>query len=83
VTTANDTGLWVVNEAGEVKLAVREGDVINVGGTNRSVTAITALLNGTTTGGALGRRAFLEDGQLTVLLTFSGGIQANAKVVVP
>jgi uncharacterized protein YjiK len=83
VTTANDTGLWVVNEAGEVKLAVREGHVISVGGTNRTVTAITALLNGTTTGGALGRRAFLEDGQLTLLLTFSGGIQANAKVVVP
>jgi hypothetical protein len=83
VTTANDTGLWVVNESGVVKLAVREGDVINVGGTDRTVTAITALLNGTTTGGALGRRAFLADGQLTLLLTFSGGIQANAKVVVP
>jgi 2',3'-cyclic-nucleotide 2'-phosphodiesterase (5'-nucleotidase family) len=83
VTTANDTGLWVVNEAGEVKLAVREGDVINVGGTNRTVTAITALLSGLPTGGALGRRAFLEDGQITLLLTFSGGIQANAKVVVP
>jgi hypothetical protein len=83
VTTANDTGLWVVNEAGEVKLAVREGDVINVGGTNRTVTAITALLSGLPTGGALGRRTFLEDGQITLLLTFSGGIQANAKVVVP
>jgi hypothetical protein len=83
VTTANDTGLWVINEAGEVKLAVREGDVINVGGTDRTVTAITALLNGTTTGGALGRRVFLEDGQLTLLLTFTGGVQANAKVVVP
>jgi hypothetical protein len=47
------------------------------------VTAITALLNGTTTGGALGRRVFLQDGQMTLLLTFSGGIQANAKVVVP
>jgi hypothetical protein len=83
VTTANDTGLWVINESGAVKLAVREGDVINVGGTPRTVTAITALLNGTTTGGALGRRVFLQDGQLTLLLTFSGGIQANAKVVVP
>jgi hypothetical protein len=83
VTTANDTGLWVINEAGEVKLAVREGDVLDVGGTPRTVTAITALLNGTTTGGALGRRVFLEDGQLTLLLTFSGGVQANAKVVVP
>jgi autotransporter-associated beta strand protein/surface protein len=83
VTTANDTGLWVINEANEVKLAVREGDVINVGGTNRTVTAITALLNGTTTGGAMGRRVFLADGQLTLLLTFSGGIQAHAKVVVP
>jgi alpha-tubulin suppressor-like RCC1 family protein len=83
VTAANDTGLWVINEANEVKLAVREGEVINVGGTNRTVTAITALLNGTTTGGALGRRVFLADGQLTLLLTFSGGIQANAKVVVP
>jgi hypothetical protein len=83
VTTANDTGLWVINEANEVKLAVREGDVINIGGTDRTVTAITALLNGTTTGGALGRRVFLADGQLTLLLTFSGGIQANAKVVVP
>jgi hypothetical protein len=83
VTTANDAGLWVINEANEVKLAVREGDVLDVAGTPRTVTAITALLNGTTTGGALGRRAFLADGQLTLLLTFSGGIQANAKVVVP
>jgi hypothetical protein len=83
VTTANDTGLWVINEAGEVKLAVREGDVLDVGGTPRTVTAITALLNGTTTGGALGRRVFLADGQLTLLLTFSGGVQTHAKVVVP
>jgi hypothetical protein len=83
VTTANDTGLWVINEAGEVKLAVREGDVLDVGGTPRTVSAITALLNGTTTGGALGRRVFLEDGQLTLLLTFSGGVQTHAKVVVP
>jgi uncharacterized delta-60 repeat protein len=83
VTTANDTGLWVVNASNNTVLAVREGDVINVGGTPRTVTAITALLNGTTTGGALGRRVFLEDGQLTLLLTFSGGIQTHAKVVVP
>jgi hypothetical protein len=83
VTTANDTGLWVINESGAVKLAVREGDTLSVNGTPRVVTAITALLNGTTTGGALGRRVFLEDGQMTLLLTFSGGIQANAKVVVP
>jgi hypothetical protein len=83
VTAANDTGLWVINAGNDVVLAVREGDVFNVGGTNRTVTAITALLNGTTTGGALGRRVFLADGQLTLLLNFSGGIQANAKVVVP
>ena len=83
VTTANDTGLWVVNASNNTVLAVREGDVINVGGTPRTVTAITALLNGTTTGGALGRRVFLEDGQLTLLLTFSGGVQSHAKVVVP
>jgi hypothetical protein len=83
VTTANDTGLWVINEGGEVKLAVREGDVIDVSGTPRTVSAITALLNGTTTGGALGRRVFLADGQLTLLLTFSGGVQTHAKVVVP
>ena len=83
VTTANDTGLWVVNESGAVKLAVREGDTLNVDGTPRVVTAITALLNGTTTGGALGRRVFLTDGQLTLMLTFSGGIQTHAKVVVP
>ena len=83
VTAANDTGLWVINAGDDVVLAVREGDVLNVGGTNRTVTAITALLNGTTTGGALGRRVFLADGQLTLLLTFSGGVQANAKVVVP
>ena len=83
VTTANDTGLWVINESGAVKLAVREGDTLSVNGTPRVVTAITALLNGTTTGGALGRRVFLTDGQMTLLLTFSGGIQANAKVVVP
>jgi hypothetical protein len=66
-----------------VKLAVREGDVLDVDGTPRTVTAITALLNGTTTGGALGRRVFLQDGQLSLMLTFTGGIQANAKVVVP
>jgi uncharacterized repeat protein (TIGR03803 family) len=83
VTTADDTGLWVVNASHNTVLAVREGDVISVGGTPRAVTAITALLNGTTTGGALGRRVFLADGQLTLLLTFSGGVQANAKVVVP
>jgi hypothetical protein len=83
VTTANDTGLWVINESGAVKLAVREGDTLNVEGTPRVVTAITALLNGTTSGGALGRRVFLQDGQMTLLLTFSGGIQAHAKVVVP
>jgi hypothetical protein len=83
VTTANDTGLWVINESGAVKLAVREGDTLSVDGTPRVVTAITALLNGTTTGGALGRRVFLQDGQMTLLLTFSGGIQAHAKVVVP
>jgi hypothetical protein len=83
VTSANDTGLWVINESGAVKLAVREGDTLNVDGTPRVVTAITALLNGTTTGGALGRRVFLQDGQLTLMLTFTGGIQANAKVVVP
>jgi hypothetical protein len=83
VTTTNDTGLWVINESGAVKLAVREGDVLDVDGTPRTVTAITALLNGTTTGGALGRRVFLQDGQLSLMLTFTGGIQANAKVVVP
>jgi hypothetical protein len=83
VTTANDTGLWVVNESGAVKLAVREGDTLNVGGTPRIVTAITALVNGTTTGGAMGRRVFLADGQLTLLLTFTGGVQVNAKVAVP
>jgi hypothetical protein len=83
VTTANDTGLWVVNASHNTVLAVREGDVLNVGGTPRSVAAITALLNGTTTGGALGRRAFLTDGQLSMLLNFSGGVQAHAKVVVP
>jgi uncharacterized repeat protein (TIGR03803 family) len=83
VTTANDTGLWVINETGAVKLAVREGDTLSVDGTPRVVTTITALLNGTTTGGALGRRVFLQDGQMTLLLTFSGGIQAHAKVVVP
>ncbi len=83
VTATNDTGLWVINAGDNVVLAVREGDVLNVGGSNRTVTAITALLNGTTTGGALGRRVFLADGQLTLLLTFSGGVQANAKVVVP
>jgi len=83
VTTASDTGLWVVNASNNVVLAVREGTVLNVGGTNRTVTGITALLNGTTTGGAVGRRVFLADGQLTLLLTFSGGVQANAKVVVP
>ncbi len=79
VTTANDTGLWVVNKSGAVKLAVREGDTLNVGGTPRTVTAITALASD----GAIGRRVFLADGQLTLLLTFTGGVQAHAKIVVP
>jgi hypothetical protein len=83
VTTANDTGLWVVNESGAVKLAVREGDTINVGGIPRTVTAITSLVNGTSTGGAIGRRVFLADGQITLMLTFAGGVQVNAKVAVP
>jgi hypothetical protein len=83
VTTANDTGLWVINESGDVKLAVREGDTLNVGGTPRTVTAITSLANGTNTGGAMGRRVFLYDGQITLLLTFTGGVEANVKVVVP
>jgi hypothetical protein len=79
VTAANDTGLWVVNKSGDVKLAVREGDTLNVGGTPRIVTAITALASD----GAMGRRVFLADGQLTLLLTFTGGVQTHAKVVVP
>ena len=83
MTTANDTGLWVINESGDVKLAVREGDTLNVGGTPRTVTAITSLANGTNTGGAIGRRVFLADGQITLLLTFTGGVEANVKVVVP
>jgi hypothetical protein len=83
VTTANDTGLWVVNKSGDLRLAVREGDTLNVAGTPRTVTAITALANGTATGGAMGRRIFLADGQLTLLLTFTGGVKANVKVVVP
>jgi hypothetical protein len=83
VVSTNDTGLWVINASKNVVLAVREGDVLNVGGTPRTVTAITALVNGTTTGGSLGRRVFLADGQLTLLLTFSGGVQTHARVVVP
>lgn len=83
VVSTNDTGLWVINNSKNLVLAVREGDVIDVGGTNRTVTAITALINGTTTGGALGRRVFLVDGQLTLLLSFSGGVQTHVKVVVP
>jgi hypothetical protein len=83
VVSTNDTGLWVINASKNVVLAVREGDVLDVAGTPRTVTAITALVNGTTTGGSLGRRVFLADGQLTLLLTFSGGVQTHARVVVP
>lgn len=83
VVSTNDTGLWVINNSKNLVMAVREGDVLDIHGTNRTVTAITALLNGTTTGGALGRRVFLVDGQLTLLLSFSGGVQTHVKVVVP
>jgi hypothetical protein len=83
VTMANDTGLWVMNKSGAVKLAVREGDTLNVGGRPQTVTAITALVNSKNAGAAVGRRVFLADGQLNLLLTFKGGVQAYAKVVVP
>jgi len=81
VTGANDNGLWVMNSLGQLKLAVREGEVMNVGGSNRTVSTIQSLGSGNSS--SVGSRIFTSDGLLKVLVGFSDGTQSYVQIAVP
>jgi len=81
VTTANDNGFWVMNGNGELKLAVREGDVITIGGSPRTVSTIQSLSPGNSA--TAGARIFTADGTLKILVGFTDGTQGFIEVLVP
>jgi len=81
VTTSNDNGLWVMNGLGELRLAVREGDVFTLGGSPRTVTTIQSLGSGSSA--AVGARIFTADGTLKIQVGFTDGTQGFIEVLVP
>jgi len=81
VTTSNDNGFWVMNGLGELKLAVREGDVFTMGGSPRTVSTIQSLSPGNNA--SVGPRIFTADGTMKILVGFTDGTQGYIEVVVP
>jgi len=81
VTTSNDNGLWVMNGLGELRLAVREGDVFTLGGSPRTVSTIQSLSPGSSA--AVGARIFTADGTMKIQVGFTDGTQGFIEVLVP
>jgi hypothetical protein len=84
VTTANNLGIWAVDNSGALQLIVRTGDILNVGedGTPiyKTVTGISFLPALATVGGQ--SRSFAQgNGDLVYLATFSDGSTAILNVV--
>ena len=79
VTAANDTGLWVRSAAGSLDLALREGQRFAVtAGDERTVAAITL-----PAAQQSGRSPFSDDGRLLVLIGFTDGTAALARLTLP
>ena len=81
VTAANDAGMWAMNSVGELKKVIQEGDVINVGGLDRTVQTILSLENNSS--GAIGSRIYTSDGSMKLLVKFTDGLQAMVDVAIP
>ena len=81
VTDANDAGVWAMNSLGELRKVIQEGDVINVGGLDRTVQTILSLENNSS--GAIGSRIYTSDGSMKLLVKFTDGLQAMVDVAVP
>jgi hypothetical protein len=77
VNASNDMGLWAVDSLGEVRLLVREQDVVE-GKMLKSFSALQAV-----SGSAGVRRSFNNAGQLVYRAYFSDGSQSVMKVQVP
>jgi len=77
VSTANDTGIWGVNSAGHLKMLLRKGSNLKVGGVYKQVTALNAF---SASAPATGDRGFNSAGTIVAVAAFADGTQAVLKV---
>ncbi len=81
VTTANDQGLWMVTSLNQVRLALREGQNINVGGATRTVSRFWVLRVGSSV--ASSNRNFTPVGVVKAMVQFTDGSYANLEIEAP
>ena len=82
VTTSNNLGIWAVDPSGNVQLIVRTGDMLNVNGTLKTVTALT-FLSGSAYDSAQTRSFSQPDGEIIYLASFSDGTSGICSVIFP
>lgn len=81
VTTANDLGLWAVDNAGTLRLVVRESDTINVDGLSKTVRTFTAL--GVVAGSPDQTRASSNNGYVAYQAVFTDGTRSVIRRLLP
>ena len=81
VTTANDLGLWAVDNAGTLRLVVRESDTINVEGLSKTVRTFTAL--GVVAGSPDQTRAASNNGYVAYQAVFTDGTRSVIRKLLP
>lgn len=82
VSTSNNTGIWAVDNSGAVQLIVRTGDIVDIGGTVKTITGISFLANAAGVNGQ-GRSVDQSTGDLVYLATFSDKTTSIIKVFFP
>ncbi len=79
VNNANRLGMWGVGSDGALQLLFCDGDVLNVGGTNKTVRSFAALAPG----GSGSASGYDDAGNIAIVATFADGSQALVRVAIP
>ncbi len=77
----NDLGLWTADLEGPVRLALREGDAVNVRGESRTVYVLNVL--GVVPASSGATRAFNRQRQVAVQVTFTDFTEAILIIDLP
>lgn len=81
ITTANNQGIWAVDADGTLQRVLQKGDTLDIGGTQKTVTALKLFL-ALPYGAGMGRN-YTTDGSLVFVANFSDATHAALGVTFP
>ena len=78
----SEQGIWAQDTGGKLQFIAREGGVLKVGGTNKTIASLT-FLNSTNPVSGQTRHLSQDTGNILYKATFTDGTQAGVRVIFP